>query len=501
MSNQLDSAFLTGSIEILHKIRTDLNSIMSKISQNNGSNDENSKENMKETMNKIISYLVELKLMNRESHLELDSKREEKKRKNGKNTDKIFEEKRAFCYEKVQLEKVIKNLRSFTSKFQHFEMISEEDFLKNAGEELNKFSNDHEKLINRFQYESQERKRLCTELETVKSKNNELKKRNEDTKKLISNIESKVKTIQQASSSLHEFAGTIANSVDSKQIQLAKNLPSPLYLLYFQSSQLIMIHPQLLTSVHISEGNEGSSDNFPYFVKLVIPSSKNNLEIHLSYQNNLHLIVVKAFYEDNAVNEWLVDLFTNDNGRNSPNPLHSEGEKQIYKDKRSGRAFKWAQSLAGISFLPGVSGSEATDPSYRNLESIIRSIQERVESRNELESELSSLSKGLLLGHEQTKTVATLKSWKDVTQVAKTKQHLDSRVFKAIYTNSNGETVEGHVEVKPNYPVLGSVRFEFQASPVFLNQKIEEVLKRISLVKETSPHLLSNLMREVLQEL
>ncbi|XP_002964386.2 THO complex subunit 5A [Selaginella moellendorffii] len=140
-------------------------------------------------------------------------------------------------YEKNHYLKAIKTCKDFKSKYPDIELVPEEEFFRDAPEELQSdpaIKNDpHKLMLQRLNFEMHQRKQLCKQRELLEARKKMLQENIANRKKFLSSLPSQLKALKKASLPVQQHLG-ILHTKRLKQHQLADLLPSPLYILYVQ---------------------------------------------------------------------------------------------------------------------------------------------------------------------------------------------------------------------------------------------------------------------------
>nr|XP_054929658.1 THO complex subunit 5 homolog isoform X1 [Dermacentor andersoni] len=214
------------------------------------------------------------------------------------------------------------------------------------------------------------------------------------------------------------------------------------------------------------------------------------LQITFTYIIPLHIVTVTAkVTEPHGVSSGvsaspamspstiLDNLFGDDNGLCSPNPAnHFQLKKNGLEDFSTvvaevGKAYRWAQRLAGLEFLQGSGASVVAshEAGRAFVEEFARSITARFSARVSLYEQLLSLEKGLvqvpalLADHFPSKVTSVLKQWTQVTHADveshpshKEMEELglirgDELVYQAVLRRGSA-MVKALVLLRDNYP-------------------------------------------------
>ncbi|KAK8970678.1 hypothetical protein KSP40_PGU021461 [Platanthera guangdongensis] len=140
-------------------------------------------------------------------------------------------------YEKNHYLKAIKTCRDFRSKYPDIELVPEEEYFKNAPEDIKSkvLASDeaHDLMLKRLNYELFQRKELCKLHEKLEQHKRSLVETIANRKKFLSSLPSHLKSLKKATLPVQHQLG-ILHSKKLKQNSAAELLPPPLYILYSQ---------------------------------------------------------------------------------------------------------------------------------------------------------------------------------------------------------------------------------------------------------------------------
>lgn len=307
-------------------------------------------------------------------------------------------------YEKKHYAKAIRACKDFKTKYADIELVSEEEFLRDAPLEIRSsvFSADsmHDLMLKRLNYELSQRKNLCS----LRSKLELQKKALEETivnrKKFLLSLPSQLKALKKASLPMENQLGLV-HATKLKQEQLAELLPAPLYVIYSQflsqkeafgenielevtgnvkeahtfarqlanKDSVVTTILEDLNNVPEGENNQRSGiyQSHPLRVSLHIYNddildlnSARLVTLNFEFLMKLNMVCVEAEDSDSEVppNDILCNLFPDDPGLELPQQsakLCIGDSVSFFNEQRNSRPYKWAQHLAGIEFLPEVS--------------------------------------------------------------------------------------------------------------------------------------------------
>ncbi|CAN4122668.1 unnamed protein product [Withania somnifera] len=394
--------------EVLYQSKASVEEIVSKMLSLK--KDNTPKSEIRELVTQNFVNFVSLRQANRSILLEEDGVKGETERAKAP-VDFTTLQLHNLMYEKSHYGKAIKACKDFRSKYPDIELVPEEEFFRDAPEEIKNsvMSNDnsHNLMLKRFNFE------LFQALqETIANR-----------KKFLSSLPSHLKSLKKASLPVQHQLGVL-HIKKLKQLQYAELLPPPLYVIY---SQLMAqkeafgenVDLEIVGSVKDAQAVARQQANKDTGVSASLESSKVDddideeddgqmrrkrpkkipskesleqagiyqthplevtLHIHDEEKSDLQskkLVTLKFEYliklnsvcvgvegsQENADNDILCNLFPDDTGLELPHQSAKLIDHSIvFDERRTSRPYKWAQHLAGIDFLPEVS------PSYRGFE-------------------------------------------------------------------------------------------------------------------------------------
>lgn len=194
------------------------------------------KSEIRELVTQIFINFVSLRQANRSILLEEDRVKGETERAKAP-VDFTTLQLHNLMYEKSHYVKAIKACKDFRSKYPDIELVPEEEFFRDAPEEIKSsvMSNDnsHNLMLKRFNYELFQRKELCKLREKLEQKKKALQETIANRKKFLSSLPSHLKSLKKASLPVQHQLGVL-HTKKLKQLQYAELLPPPLYVIYSQ---------------------------------------------------------------------------------------------------------------------------------------------------------------------------------------------------------------------------------------------------------------------------
>lgn len=391
----------------------------------------------------------------------------------------------------------------------------------------------HQLTLARLQWELVQRKELSQKLRGLESLREQFEHEIERKRECLSGIQPTLQAVLEAAQPLQADLGLPLQAHQGEHAN-AQYLARPLYVLYVQSAAYQHAYGDcfevgmegsveeskalLETTQEKQEEDSGESDQeesnagkrhrrltrsgtglssvakclqkHPLAVVITLQHRGYKLQITFTYIIALHIVTVTAkVTEPHGVSSGisaspvmcpstiLDNLFGDDNGLCSPNPgNHFQLKKNGLEDfskvvAEVGKAYRWAQRLAGLEFLHG-SGA-AVVPSHEVgrafVEEFAHSISARFAARVGLYEQLLSLEKGLvqvpaqLANHFPSKITSVLKQWTQVTHADveshpshKEMEELglirgDELVYQAVLRRGSA-MVKALVLLRDNYP-------------------------------------------------
>ncbi|ELT98266.1 hypothetical protein CAPTEDRAFT_18172 [Capitella teleta] len=144
-------------------------------------------------------------------------------------------------YEAMYLEKEITKCLEFKSKDEEINLVSLEEFHRDAPESISRPSvtkdDPHQLTLARLEFELEQRKRqaLCETHKPTEEKKNVLAAEIKTKKEYLESLKPKLQTILQATKPVQEYLGMPFDEV-REQHMVASYLPRPLYVLYMQAT-------------------------------------------------------------------------------------------------------------------------------------------------------------------------------------------------------------------------------------------------------------------------
>ncbi|KAH0625513.1 hypothetical protein JD844_015057 [Phrynosoma platyrhinos] len=376
-------------------------------------------------------------------------------------------------YEVMHLQKEITKCLEFKSKHEEIELVSVEEFYKEAPPEISKAeitrADPHQQTLSRLDWELEQRKRLANKEKILKEI--------EVKKEYLSNLQPRLNSIMQASLPVQEYLSMPFEQVH-KQYETATHLPPPLYVLFVQASAYgqacdkklaVAIEGNVEEAKALCKPPEDSQDDesdsdaeeeqntkrrrptlgvqlddkrkemlkrHPLSVTVDLKCKDGSI-LHLTfyYLMNLNVMTVKA--KVTAATEDLLSLdsllsclYPGDHGKRTPNPAN-----QFQFDKvgilslsdyvmELGHPYVWVQKLGGLHFPKDQPQSPViadNSLSASHMERTMKLLKTRLESRLALHKQFASLEHGILPVSSEcqnlfpAKIVSRLVKWAAVT--------------------------------------------------------------------------------------
>eukprot|EP00873_Tetraselmis_striata_P041801 jgi/Tetstr1/462065/TSEL_007135.t1 len=357
--------------------------------------------------------LMEMKEANRETCEEMEGLREQTASSKSE-LDSLNLVLQNLLYEKSYYQKEIAACEDFKSKYgdEDVALLPLEQYAQLTG--AMDAADDHETMLARLTHETERRKGLHAQLETLRSEQAAAEEEGRRQDGFLKGLVEQLKGISAAADTvkaqLRAPRGAMAFLSNHSEL-----LPLPMYVLYSQLAACVDAHG-LAAEVHISgslddaeaaadesarahsradpaaeqrvklveadgdadmmdtDRRHGTTDleasldaqlakkdlytRHPLDVILTLFKSKTDrsplMAVSFHYLSVLNIVTVEA--EDVADNVYLANLFPGDTGAQSPNEANNQlqGGKFQFDLTLKDRPYRWAQHLAGMDFLPAV---------------------------------------------------------------------------------------------------------------------------------------------------
>ncbi|XP_075069548.1 THO complex subunit 5 isoform X3 [Mixophyes fleayi] len=183
-------------------------------------------------------HFMTLKKLNRLAHIRLKKARDQTHESKQK-VDAYHLQLQNLLYEVMHLQKEITKCLEFKSKHEEIELVSVEEFYREAPPGISKAeitSNDpHQQTLARLDWELEQRKRLAEKYKESLASKEKILKEIEVKKEYLSSLQPQLNSIMQASLPVQEYLSMPFDCMH-KQYEIARHLPAPLYVLFVQAS-------------------------------------------------------------------------------------------------------------------------------------------------------------------------------------------------------------------------------------------------------------------------
>ncbi|KAI3513107.1 hypothetical protein L1887_20433 [Cichorium endivia] len=227
----------TSAYDLLQTTRTSVEDIVAQmLSIKKEGGGDSTKSQLPELVTQMLLNFVNLRKANRSILLEEDLVKSETEHAKAP-VDFTTLQLHNLMYEKNHYVKAIKACKDFKSKYPNIELVPEEEFFKNAPEDIKNSvqSNDtaHDLMLKRLNFELFQRKELAKLHEKMEEQKKILQDTIANRKKFLSSLPSHLKSLKKASLPVQNQLG-ILHTKKLKQHQSAELLPPPLYVIYSQ---------------------------------------------------------------------------------------------------------------------------------------------------------------------------------------------------------------------------------------------------------------------------
>lgn len=179
-----------------------------------------------------------LKKLNRLAHMRCKKSRERTQEAKQK-VDGLHLQLQNLLYEVMHLKKEITKCFEFKSKDEEIELVSEDEFFRDAPKEISKpdltRGDTHELMLARLEWELEQRKTLALQKEQFLKKKGTLVKEIHTKKEFLDSLQPRLENILKATQPVQEYMN-MPLDVQRMQHETARYLPLPLYILYVQAS-------------------------------------------------------------------------------------------------------------------------------------------------------------------------------------------------------------------------------------------------------------------------
>ncbi|KAG7024259.1 THO complex subunit 5B [Cucurbita argyrosperma subsp. argyrosperma] len=194
------------------------------------------KTQLGELVTQMLLHFVTLRQANRSILLEEDRVKAETERAKAP-VDFTTLQLNNLMYEKSHYVKAIKACKDFKSKYSDSELVSEDEFFRDAPEDIKNSTRSkdsaHNLMLQRLHFELFQRKELRKRRDELEQHKKSLLEVIANRKKFMSSLPSHLKSLKKASLPVQNQLG-ILQTKKLKQHQLAELLPPPLYVIYSQ---------------------------------------------------------------------------------------------------------------------------------------------------------------------------------------------------------------------------------------------------------------------------
>ncbi|XP_032085602.1 THO complex subunit 5 homolog [Thamnophis elegans] len=224
--------------ELYKQTCQDLQRLMAEIQELKSKGHKDSAAEIEERRIQSCVHFMTLKKLNRLAHIRLKKGRDQTHEAKQK-VDAYHLQLQNLLYEVMHLQKEITKCLEFKSKHEEIELVSVDEFYKEAPPDISKsditLSDPHEQTLSRLDWELEQRKRLAEKYEESLANKEKILKEIEVKKEYLSNLQPRLNSIMQASLPVQEYFAMPFDQVH-KQYETARHLPPPLYVLFVQAS-------------------------------------------------------------------------------------------------------------------------------------------------------------------------------------------------------------------------------------------------------------------------
>ncbi|XP_068617198.1 THO complex subunit 5 homolog isoform X2 [Brachionichthys hirsutus] len=407
-------------------------------------------------------HFMNLKKLNRLAHMRLkrgrDQTHDAKQR-----VDVLHLQLQNLLYEVLHLQKEISKCLEFKSKHEEIDLVPEEEFYQEAPPEISKpqltKDDSHQLTLARLDWELEQRKRLAEKYKESQAMKEKIQKSIEVKKEHLTSLQPGLTAIMQASLPVQQYLA-VPFEQTQKQMEVARHLPPPLYVLFVQANAYGQACDKNLSVSIIGDVDEAKALSKPpedsqddesdsdaeeeqektrrrpttggqmddkrremlkrHPLSLCIDlKCKDDTVLHLYfyYLMNLNILTVKAKVSTSTDLNAAVSagdllkadivlscLYAGDHGRETPNPANRYQFDKVgifsIADhvEELGHPYVWVQGLGGLRFPGDISEDKITGSSLSasQMENTMKLLRGRVQSRLALHKQFASLEHNII---------------------------------------------------------------------------------------------------------
>ncbi|XP_063769422.1 THO complex subunit 5 homolog isoform X2 [Pseudophryne corroboree] len=216
----------------------DLQKLMAEIQDLKSKGSKDAAAEIEEKKIQSCVHFMTLKKLNRLAHIRLKKARDQTHEAKQK-VDAYHLQLQNLLYEVMHLQKEITKCLEFKSKHEEINLVSVEEFYREAPPEISKAditsSDPHQQTLARLDWELEQRKRLAEKYKESLASKEKILKEIEVKKEYLSSLQPQLHSIMQASLPVQEYLSMPFDCMH-KQYEIARHLPAPLYVLFVQAS-------------------------------------------------------------------------------------------------------------------------------------------------------------------------------------------------------------------------------------------------------------------------
>uniref|UniRef100_A0A8B9JDU3 THO complex 5 n=1 Tax=Astyanax mexicanus TaxID=7994 RepID=A0A8B9JDU3_ASTMX len=224
---------------VLYKSTCDsLAKLMAEIQELKANGAKEGSEEVEEKLRQGCVHFITLKKLNRLAHMRLKKGRDQTHEAKQK-VDVLHLQLQNLLYEVMHLQKEIGKCLEFKSQHEEIELVSVDDFLRDAPAEISRphltKDDPHQLTLARLDWELEQRKRLAEQYKSSLCSKEKILKGIELKKEYLGSLQPGLHAIMQASLPVQEYLSMPFERVQ-KQAEVARHLPPPLYVLFVQAN-------------------------------------------------------------------------------------------------------------------------------------------------------------------------------------------------------------------------------------------------------------------------
>ncbi|KAG5326246.1 THOC5 protein, partial [Pseudoatta argentina] len=511
----------------------DIRAAMSKIAKLKSSGDSNVKDDIRELQIQTSLAFIELKKLNRMEKFRTKSARDSLVAAKSR-VDSRHLHLQNLLYEVMHLKKEVIKCLQFKSKDELIELVSEEEFYKEAPESISRHeitkNNSHQLRLARLEWELTQRKQLAALCDELTESKKAVASSIETKQTRLDNLAPQLRSILEASKPLQESLGLPLDKIRQEH-QKASLLASPLYVLYAKASAYRDAYDSTLLVKVEGDEDEAKRANNHDGLQESDSDPENQLEsiveetpVHKKRHHRLSREVRQEEKRSKLLQRHPlhVKILITLKRLESPNPANqyqlSRHNLGSFSSLGLGIPYRWAQRMSGLHFVSCDMTEQQQKLTSQELaqdcvESVLKEIKRRIKARLDLCMEIRQLESGNLpifismMDPVPQKISTSLHrfttmTWKNYSNYIASPEFYQRGLvlsvdifYEAVLRRGSSELV-ARIAIKPDYPKIAPV-FSISISPIVPASAdiIRDIEREVNVMWNKSPTLTAQIQR------